>query len=78
VSLQDHLQAFTLQHTRRLLLKQLWRDILKFLYAVFQDVVYEHPKVLINFIYVSPNEIGIDKFGFRLFMLLLSQVRLKG
>jgi len=50
---------------------------MKFLYAVFQDIVYELPKVLINFIYAPPQEISIDKFGFRLFMLLLSQVRLK-
>merc|ERR1719315_59531 len=76
ISLHDHLQAYTLQHLKGLLLQQLLRDILRYLYAVFQNVFYNPPTVLISILYVL-EEINITKFAFKLFILLLSQVRLK-
>jgi len=76
ISLHDHLQAYTLQHLKRLLLQQLLRDILRYLYAVFQKIFYEPSTALISVFYTF-KEINIDKFTFKLFILLLSQVRLK-
>jgi len=76
ISLHDHLQAYTLQHLKGLLLQQLLRDILRYLYAVFQKVFYE-PSTPLTVGINTLKEINIERFAFKLFILLLSQVRLK-
>merc|ERR1712096_103444 len=37
--LREHLRALTLRHMQHLLLRQLLRNIMRFLYAVFQDAI---------------------------------------
>jgi len=60
---------------RQLLLRQLLRDILKYLYAVFQDLISAPSVFYVNVFYAT--RVSVDKLGFRLFILLLSQIRLK-
>jgi len=75
VSLQDHLKAYTLQHLRRLFLRQLLRNILRILYAVFQDVLHQ-----VSQLNILPTVGGLAATRitvFSLFIMLLSKRRLK-
>jgi len=59
----------------RLLLRRLLRNIMRFLYAVFQDVLDKPPAVLSSLLYVKPAIVEVSVFS--LFIILLSKIRLK-
>merc|ERR1711970_1152969 len=73
--LREHLRALTLRHMLRLLLHRLLRNIMRFLYAVFQDVLDKPPAVLSSLLYVKPAIVEVSVFS--LFIILLSKIRLK-
>jgi len=76
VSLHDHLRAYTLRHLKALLLQQLLRDILRFVYAVFQDIVYK-PFIAQISVFTVFKKFCVQKISLNLFILLLSKIRLK-
>jgi len=60
---------------QHLLLRQLLRNIMRFLYAVFQDAIDKPPAVAYSLLYVKPATVEVSVFS--LFIILLSKVRLK-
>jgi len=74
LSLQDHLAAYTLRHLRRYLLRQFLRTILRFLYAVFQDILHQESRVVVTPVLAA---LASRITSLSLFIMLLSKRRLK-